>query len=58
MINIPLSVWMVLLQVNDSYRGTLSSYCFVLMCIHLLQQRQPPILPCLQAMKPATHCRC
>lgn len=43
---------------NDSYRGTLSSYCYVLMCIHLLQQRQPPILPCLQAIKPPTHFRC
>ena len=42
---------------NDSYRGTLSSYCYVLMCIHLLQQRQPPILPCLQAIKPPTHFR-
>ena len=39
---------------NDSYRGTLSSYCYVLMCIHLLQQRQPPILPCLHSIKPPT----
>lgn len=46
------------MQVNDSYRGTLSSYCYVLMCIHLLQQREPPILPCLQAIKPPTHFRC
>ena len=44
-------------QVNDSYRGTLSSYCYVLMCIHLLQQRQPAILPCLQSLKPATFQR-
>ena len=44
------------LQVNDSYRGTLSSYCYVLMAIHYLQQRSPPILPSLQAM-PATHFR-
>ena len=44
-------------QVNDSYRGTLSSYCYVLMCIHLLQQRQPAILPCLQSLKPATYQR-
>lgn len=44
-------------QVNDSYRGTLSSYCYVLMCIHLLQQRQPAILPCLQTLKPATYQR-
>ena len=48
----------VLEQVNDSYRGTLSSYCYVLMCIHLLQQRQPPILPCLHSIKPPTLFRC
>ncbi len=50
-------LWAKRRQVNDSYRGTLSSYCYVLMCIHLLQQRSPPILPCLQAMDP-THTRC
>ena len=49
-------LWAKRRQVNDSYRGTLSSYCYVLMCIHLLQQRSPPILPCLQAMQP-THTR-
>ncbi|VFQ94656.1 unnamed protein product [Cuscuta campestris] len=37
--------------VNETYRGTLSSYAYVLMCIHLLQQRRPAILPCLQGMK-------
>ena len=50
-------LWAKRRQVNDSYRGTLSSYCYVLMCIHLLQQRSPPALPCLQAMQP-THSRC
>ena len=45
------------MQVNDSYRGTLSSYCYVLMCIHLLQQRQPAILPCLQSLKPVSFQR-
>lgn len=49
-------LWAKRRQVNDSYRGTLSSYCYVLMCIHLLQQRSPPILPCLQAMQ-ATQVR-
>ncbi|KAK9806970.1 hypothetical protein WJX72_009015 [[Myrmecia] bisecta] len=49
--------WAKRRQVNDSYRGTLSSYCYVLMCIHLLQQRAPPILPCLHALKPSTHRR-
>ncbi|KAL5796318.1 hypothetical protein ACOSQ2_001138 [Xanthoceras sorbifolium] len=37
--------------VNETYQGTLSSYAYVLMCIHFLQQRKPAILPCLQGMK-------
>ncbi|WCJ23112.1 Poly(A) RNA polymerase GLD2-A [Euphorbia peplus] len=37
--------------VNETYQGTLSSYAYVLMCIHFLQQRRPAILPCLQEMK-------
>lgn len=40
--------------VNETYQGTLSSYAYVLMCIHFLQQRRPPILPCLQEMR-ITH---
>ncbi|PWA68200.1 PAP/25A-associated [Artemisia annua] len=36
--------------VNETYQGTLSSYAYVLMCIHFLQQCNPPILPCLQGM--------
>ncbi|XP_050237655.1 UTP:RNA uridylyltransferase 1 [Mercurialis annua] len=36
--------------VNATYQGTLSSYAYVLMCIHFLQQRRPAILPCLQGM--------
>lgn len=38
-------------QINETYQGTLSSYAYVLMCIHFLQQRRPPILPCLQEME-------
>ncbi|PNY09291.1 poly(A) RNA poly(A)merase cid11-like protein [Trifolium pratense] len=38
--------------VNETYHGTLSSYAYVLMCIHFLQQRRPAILPCLQGMEP------
>ncbi|KAI3944347.1 hypothetical protein MKW98_006508 [Papaver atlanticum] len=38
--------------VNETYRGTLSSYAYVLMCIHFLQRRRPAILPCLQEMEP------
>lgn len=37
--------------VNVTYQGTLSSYAYVLMCIHFLQQRRPAILPCLQRME-------
>ncbi|GMI99054.1 UTP:RNA uridylyltransferase 1 [Hibiscus trionum] len=37
--------------VNETYRGTLSSYAYVLMCIHFLQLRRPAILPCLQGME-------
>lgn len=38
--------------VNDPYNGTLSSYCYVLMCIHHLQTRSPPVLPVLQGLPP------
>ncbi|BBN19998.1 non-canonical poly(A) RNA polymerase PAPD5/7 [Marchantia polymorpha subsp. ruderalis] len=44
--------WAKRRQVNETYRGTLSSYAYVLMCIHFLQQRKPAILPCLQDMRP------
>ncbi|CAH1412078.1 unnamed protein product [Lactuca virosa] len=37
--------------VNQTYQGTLSSYAYVLMCIHFLQMRTPSILPCLQEME-------
>nr|XP_029123273.1 UTP:RNA uridylyltransferase 1 isoform X4 [Elaeis guineensis] len=37
--------------INETYRGTLSSYAYVLMCIHFLQLRKPAILPCLQEME-------
>lgn len=48
--------WAKQRAVNDSYRGTLSSYCYVLMAIYHLQTRQPPVLPVLQAL-PATFRR-
>ncbi|KAF3787026.1 UTP-RNA uridylyltransferase 1 [Nymphaea thermarum] len=44
--------WAKARQVNETYRGTLSSYAYVLMCIHFLQGRTPAILPCLQKMTP------
>uniref|UniRef100_A0A0C9RX88 RNA uridylyltransferase n=1 Tax=Wollemia nobilis TaxID=56998 RepID=A0A0C9RX88_9CONI len=43
--------WAKLRQINEPYQGTLSSYAYVLMCIHFLQQRKPAILPCLQEME-------
>eukprot|EP00898_Chlorokybus_atmophyticus_P004171 jgi/Chlat1/4755/Chrsp308S04724 len=43
--------WAKRRQINETYRGTLSSYAYVLMCIYFLQTRQPPVLPCLQAME-------
>lgn len=44
--------WAKRRAVNDPYRGTLSSYCYVLMCIHLLQMRPTPVLPVLQQLPP------
>lgn len=41
--------WSKCRGVNGAFRGTLSSYAYVIMCIHLLQTVQPAILPCLQS---------
>ncbi|XP_062205321.1 UTP:RNA uridylyltransferase 1-like [Phragmites australis] len=41
--------WAKSRRVNQTYQGTLSSYAYVIMCIHLLQLRR--ILPCLQEME-------
>ncbi|KAF3560261.1 hypothetical protein F2Q69_00018096 [Brassica cretica] len=49
--------WAKSRKVNETYQGTLSSYAYVLMCIHYLQQRSPPILPCLQEMEPTCSVR-
>ncbi|KAL0411915.1 UNVERIFIED_CONTAM: UTP:RNA uridylyltransferase 1, partial [Sesamum latifolium] len=43
--------WAKSRRVNETYQGTLSSYAYVLMCIHFLQQRRPAVLPCLQRMR-------
>ncbi|ORX45754.1 hypothetical protein BCR36DRAFT_414350 [Piromyces finnis] len=37
-------------MINDATGGTLSSYCWVNMAINFLQQRKPPILPCLHEL--------
>jgi DNA polymerase sigma len=44
--------WAKKRQINEPYQGTLSSYAYILMVIHFLQQRNPPILPCLQQLHP------
>ena len=41
--------WAKQRKINDPFRGTLSSYAYVLMSIHYLQQLSPPVLPCLQS---------
>ncbi|XP_057851220.1 uncharacterized protein LOC131061514 [Cryptomeria japonica] len=43
--------WAKCRKINETYQGTLSSYAYVLMCIHFLQLRKPAILPCLQEME-------
>ncbi|WZN64890.1 UTP:RNA uridylyltransferase [Chloropicon roscoffensis] len=40
--------WSKCRGVNGAFKGTLSSYAYVIMVIHLLQTVQPAILPCLQ----------
>lgn len=40
--------WAAARGINDRSRGTLSSFSLVLMLIHFLQRREPPILPSLQ----------
>lgn len=44
--------WSKQRSINEPYHGTLSSYCYVLMVIFYLQQRSPPVLPCLQKIFP------
>jgi len=47
--------WAKRRQINEPYSGTLSSYAYILMVIHFLQQRKPPILPCLQELSDPEH---
>lgn len=39
-----------LCDIGDASRGSLSSYAYILMLLHFLQQRQPPVLPVLQEL--------
>lgn len=42
----PVKVWTKRRKINNPYRGTLSSYGFVLLVIHFLAQvKKPPVLP-------------
>lgn len=42
--------WAKRREVNETYRGTLSSYAYVLLVINFLQTRVHPVVPCLQRM--------
>lgn len=37
-------------DIADASRGTISSYAYIIMVIHFLQQVEPPVLPVLQQM--------
>lgn len=39
-------------DIGDASRGSLSSYAYILMLLHFLQQRQPPVVPVLQELHP------
>ncbi|CAF3442632.1 unnamed protein product [Rotaria sp. Silwood1] len=41
-------------DIGDASRGTLSSYAYIIMVIHFLQQIQPPVLPVLQQLSDNT----
>jgi len=43
-----LKAWAQARGINDRSRGTVSSFALVLMLIHFLQRRTPPVLPSLQ----------
>ncbi|GAA6037661.1 hypothetical protein JCM8097_002272 [Rhodosporidiobolus ruineniae] len=46
-----LKVWTKRRKINNPYRGTLSSYGYVLLVIHFLEHvKQPPVLPNLQRL--------
>lgn len=47
-LGIVIKTWAKARGINDRSRGTLSSFSLLLMLIHFLQRRNPPILPSLQ----------
>ena len=49
--------WIKQRQINNPYRGYLSSYTYTLMTIQFLQTCTPPVLPCLQEVMRADAVR-
>merc|ERR1719384_1951547 len=47
-LGVGLKAWAQARGINDRSRGTVSSFSLVLMLIHFLQRRDPPVLPSLQ----------
>jgi len=47
-LGILIKIWAKRRLINFPYRGTLSSYAYILLVIAFLQNRSPPVLPCLQ----------
>ncbi|VDI46674.1 terminal uridylyltransferase [Mytilus galloprovincialis] len=45
-----LKVFVKICDIGDASRGSLSSYAYILMLIHYLQQCKPPVIPVLQEL--------
>jgi len=43
-----MKVFAKLCDIGDASRGSLSSYAYVILALHFLQQREPPVIPVLQ----------
>ena len=43
-----MKVFAKLCDIGDASRGSLSSYAYVILALHFLQQRRPPVIPVLQ----------
>ena len=48
MLALCIKYWAKNRKINEPYTGTLSSYAYVVLLIHFLQTRNPPVLPNLQ----------
>jgi len=42
--------WASQRKINEPFKGTLSSYAYVMLVLNFLQTCSPPVLPCLQAL--------